>query len=84
MYAMAQQFGVPTTYKLFHPKTMTWKPMQRLHDLMQHGLTIQPPDRSQKPLRADVSDENDRGDALFWRISLSELTDDSVEPDVFL
>lgn len=56
------------------PKTMTWKPMQRFHDLLRDGLVVCKGEASTEAWHASVIDERDRGDALHWIIRIEKCT----------
>jgi hypothetical protein len=52
------------------PKTMTFRPMQRMHDLMREGLVLEDGGRT---YRAAVVDERDRVAALMWMLRIDPL-----------
>jgi len=71
--AARQQFGCPTVYETMRPKTMTFKPMQRMHDFMMEGIVVRQADDPDHAWKATVIESNDRGHTVFLRMSLEEV-----------
>ena len=61
-------FGRPVDIEAIRPKTMTYGPMQEMHDCMYDGLRVRIPEEPDMWLRAQVREQNDRGHAVFLRI----------------
>lgn len=71
--AAKQYFGCPTVYETMRPKTMTFKPMQRMHDFMTEGIVVRQPNAPDRTLKATVTESNDRGHTVFLRLRLEQL-----------
>lgn len=66
--------GCPTEFAAMRPKSMSFKPMERLHDLVQQGTTFEACCGGRSATYATtVLNERDHGQTLFWRIEMTEL-----------
>jgi hypothetical protein len=66
--------GGECEFSAMRPKSMTWKPMERLHDLVQQGARFEViEDGKRTTYAADVTDSRDRGETLYWRIRLAPI-----------
>lgn len=67
-------FGCGVPIEAMRPKTMTFKPMERFHDLARRGTIFQVMDRGEPALRRmDVIAEEDRGHVIHWVLQISEI-----------
>lgn len=59
------------TFKSFRPKTMSCKPMQRLHDLVTEGTAVfDEVPSGQAMFRVLIDEEQDRGGSLYWMLRI--------------
>ncbi|MCA9073464.1 MAG: hypothetical protein KDA93_00420 [Planctomycetaceae bacterium] len=60
--------GLDVEFRAIRPKTMTWKPMERMHDLMKQGITLQSDDPEEGLLHSIVIHEKDIGHSIYWKM----------------
>lgn len=66
--------GSPVEVAAMRPKSMSFKPMERLHDFVRSGISFDVSDSGRQVLcSATVIDERDHGQTLFWRVALAEV-----------
>ena len=69
---LVENYGPDVDFQAMRPKTMTWPPIQRLHDYLRAGLIVRQTALSNDAWQATVVDERDRGDALHWIIRIEK------------
>ena len=62
--------GLDVEFRAIRPKTMTWKPIERMHDLMKQGITLQSDVPEEGLLHSVVIHEKDIGHALYWKMKI--------------
>jgi len=62
--------GLDTEFRAIRPKTMTFKPMERMHDLMREGIEFDSDDPSEGKLYARVFKEKDIGHSFYWNMKI--------------
>ncbi|MGE3316816.1 MAG: hypothetical protein AB7O26_16990 [Planctomycetaceae bacterium] len=70
---LQNMLGCPTEFSAMRPKMMSFKPMERLHDLVRLGTTYDTLVGERiVSYAATVVTERDHGETLFWRIQMTE------------
>ena len=69
---LQELLGSEVEFRAMRPKTMTWKPMERMHDFVRRGTVFDViRDDKRSTYSATVVEEHDRGHTLYWTVRFS-------------
>ena len=71
LIGVGQLLGGDGKFRAMRPKTMTWKPIERMHDMLQEGIDIALTGPEGGVLSSRVIQERDIGHGYFWKVSLT-------------